>query len=102
MGTVVTILYRETNVVVLQRQRAKKWLPWLPFGRKRLRGKGLTRGGMQMQWLPMATTVPTNPEGVWTSNGPHAEGVSGRIGCKCLKTVAGPWRLERQTSTVSR
>jgi len=29
-------------------------------------------------------------------------GGSGRIDCKSLKTVVGPWRLERQTSTVSR
>ena len=42
------------------------------------------------------------PRNSLTSNGPHAEGVLGIIACKSLKTVGGPWRLERQTSTVSK
>src|ERR1017187_6565197 len=48
------------------------------------------------------TRSPRNVSGLGTSNGPQAEGVLGIIGCKSLKTVVGPWRLERQTSTVSR
>ena len=52
--------------------------------------------------LAMVTTATTHCKGVWTSNGPRREWIRRAIPRKSLRTVVGPWRLERQTSTVSR
>ena len=47
----------------------------------------------------MATTTPRE---LWTSFGPHGRGFWWRKARNSMKGVVGPWRLERQTSTVSR
>ena len=47
----------------------------------------------------MATAAPRE---LWTSFGPHGRGFWWRKARNSMKPVVGPWRLERQTSTVSR
>ena len=52
--------------------------------------------------LATATNGYHKSLGAWTSSGPHTTPSCEPNPCMYLKTVVGPWRLERQTSTVSR
>jgi len=50
----------------------------------------------------VSNKIATKCFGTWTSNGPYAKWGIGENRLQVFETVVGPWRLERQTSTVSR